>query len=212
MDSSCADRTAPLMPTPAAPQRVIPSACTGAKLQPHSMTTVAPEKIKAASELAWIANAFAEGAVRLVETQENEPLKDYYASRVPMFLCHHAIELTLKAAILAMGVEPPKTHSLQVLTELCSTVCPIVSIPIPEFLSFGLTFEGDLFGPQFAKTFFSELNLHFRYPTSKAMESQIEMAMTREDFLDQLQTSRRQLFQVLNPLFWNSNDFHAQRF
>lgn len=176
------------------------------------MTIVAPEKIKAASELAWIANAFAEGAVRLVETQENEPLKDYYASRVPMFLFHHAIELTFKAAILAMGVEPPKTHSLQVLTELCSTVCPIVSIPIPEFLSFGLTFEDDLFGPQFAKTFFSELNLHFRYPTSKAMESHIEMAMTREDFLDQLQTSRRQLFQVLNPLFWNSNDFHAQRF
>ncbi|GEM_PF-4528669 len=176
------------------------------------MSAVALEKIKAASELAWIANAFAEGAIRLVETRENEPLKDYYASRVPMFLSHHAIELTLKAAILATGVEPPKTHSLKVLTELCSTVCPIVSIQIPEFLSFGLTFEDDLFGSQFARKFFSELNLHFRYPTSEAMESHIEMAMTREDFLGQLQTSRRQLFQVLVPLFRNSNDFRANRF
>lgn len=176
------------------------------------MTVVAPGKIKAASELAWIANAFAEGAVRLVETQENEPLKDYYASRVPMFLCHHAIELTFKAAILAMGTEPPRTHGLKALTELCSEVCPIVSIPIPDFLSFGLTFEDDLFEPKFARTFFSELNLHFRYPTSEAMESRIEMAMTREDFLGQLQTCRRQLFQVLAPLFRSSNDFQAQRF
>lgn len=165
--------------------------------------------MKDAKEFAWIANSFLMAAQQLAETGVKDRTNDAYASRVPIYLAHHGLELTFKAALRALGVVAPRTHDLSRLAMACRQACPVVEIAIPDvLLEAGAGLTGDLFGwPEESKPVQQEL----RYPSSPQFGARLDsLPISEFSLLAQIELLRRQCHQVILPLVHGSTDFRAQ--
>jgi len=107
---------------------------------------------KEAIELAWIANAYMDGAERITEALiEDEHERSLHHFRVPLHLAHLAIELFLKAGICSAGRRPPATHDLQLLKEQYESVGGLPRLPVPSYLDEYQSSHPDLFDPNLSK-------------------------------------------------------------
>ena len=127
------------------------------------MTPSARQK-REAIELAWIALAYHEAALRLAEAGVSERFDRYrYLDLPALNLYHHCAELLYKAALNLVGVTPPRTHNLAELEDTCATHCPTLAFTVPKaFGNYKSGMDG-LFG-DFEREYFKSLGLRYRYP------------------------------------------------
>lgn len=115
---------------------------------------------KEARELAWISRAYFDAARFLVDSMYEDEFPDSpHRNRVPLYLCHHSLELLYKAVLLAAGKPCPKTHNIGVLRTACLQF-EDCRFPIPKWLGGEQPQTADIF--EDLPTMYFE-NLHERY-------------------------------------------------
>lgn len=126
----------------------------------------------AASQMLWLADAYAEGAQVLCDSMANDDYtRQYTNTRVIMHLCHHATELFFKGAIsFSTKKLPAPTHRLDKLYNEYQFHYPL------EKHKIDLPFPLEVLNPQ--RSLFPELldehagpyDQRFRYPTDVSGE------------------------------------------
>ncbi len=118
---------------------------------------------KEAHELAWVANGYLQSALYLAEKmQEEDATNDEYHRRVPLYLCHHALEVLYKAAMVDEGKPCPLTHDLAKLRAECQFGVPDTAFPVPHWLMDETPRTADLF-PDLPGVYFGNLYERVRY-------------------------------------------------
>ncbi|CAG4891044.1 hypothetical protein [Paraburkholderia saeva] len=119
-----------------------------------------------ASQMIWLASAYADAAKVLAESMLTNDFAQHHANvRVILHLCRHALELFLKGAIgLSTGSVPRGTHRLATLFDQYKTLYPSrnyhFAFPFPE----QVFFTDDMF-PETIEQFHRTHDQRFRYPS-----------------------------------------------
>jgi HEPN domain-containing protein len=102
--------------------------------------------IKHVEDLAWLSNGYFETSLFLCEAMIDGSFdKDPGREAAVMFLAHHAIELHMKAAIIAAGEQYPNTHELSMLQQQYSRLYPEHPFVPPPNIKELTYMEDDLF-------------------------------------------------------------------
>jgi hypothetical protein len=166
------------------------------------------EAIKRRSqELAWLSNGYYEICAFLCKSMIDEQLdRDHGCEAAMLFLCHHAIELHLKAAIVAAGGTPPNTHDLADLDSLYATLYPAYPTMLPETITSLTYIEGDLF-PETTKELKGKLHERFRYPTRRGEQGwPAQPPLALKQFAKQIAEMRKRMAPVFVPIIYGSFD------
>jgi hypothetical protein len=118
---------------------------------------------KEAHELAWVANGYLQSALYLAEKmREEDTTNDPYHRRVPLYLCHHALEVLYKAALVDEGRRCPLTHDLAKLRAECVASISDTDFPVPTWLIDTTPRTASLF-PDLPVMYFENLYERVRY-------------------------------------------------
>jgi hypothetical protein len=114
-------------------------------------------------ELMWIANGYLQSADYLaVKMHEDDATNDPYHRRIPLYLCHHAVEVSYKAALIDRGLTCPPTHDLARLKAACVPLIPDTNFVVPDWLIDSRPRTENLF-PDLPIIYFDNLHERARY-------------------------------------------------
>src|SRR5690348_3550282 len=111
----------------------------------------------------WVANGYLQSAEYLAEKMHEEDApNDMYHRRIPLYLCHHALELSYKAALADEGLSYPSTHDLMKLRSECVVQIADANFHVPDWLIDNKPRTGNLF-PELPVIHFENLHQRTRY-------------------------------------------------
>ncbi len=145
-----------------------------------------------AKELAWISRAYFDAARHLCESMCEDDFSDSYLhNRVPLYLCHHSLELLYKSALLTAGEPYSRTHDVAVLRAACIQRFPDCRFPIPPWLGGEHTHTENLFD-DLPVMYFENLNERYRYfSDSKGRPLQMVPVVKSKDLAEELSALER---------------------
>lgn len=111
-------------------------------------------------EMYYLATSYLSASEYLCESMISEDFpKDFGRSRVILGLCHHGIELYLKAALMAANISYKHIHNLKKLYEEYRKTYPEVDFDVPEIFGYE---SGGLF-PEHEHELYKTLHQRYRY-------------------------------------------------
>jgi len=163
-------------------------------------------------ELAWISRAYLDAAVHLRESMRSDDFPDsYHRNRIPLYLCHHALELLYKSALLAAGQTYPKTHSVAALRDLCMQYVSDCGFETPTAFREAEGFSADLLG-NFPKVYFDNLQERCRYVVDgKGRRMPAPPLLKPATLLEQLRTLEIESFPIFLRLVDISRSSNKER-
>lgn len=112
------------------------------------------------NELYYLATSYLQASEFLCEAMIVEEFaNDFGASRVVLNLCHHGVELYLKAALMSANFSIKNIHNLKELYFSYRSVYPSPDFEVPEIFGYG---DGDVF-PEQEKELYKTLHQRYRY-------------------------------------------------
>lgn len=124
-----------------------------------------------------------------------------------LFLCHHAIELHLKAGILAKGERPPNTHDLADLDVQYTALHPRHPIQVPEIIKYLTQIDAGLF-PDTTKGLKGKLHERLRYAAKTDGRDWPDLPkLNPRELQEQITGMRKQMAPVFIPIVYGSFRF-----